>query len=49
MTVNKGFMRIFVDTDAFPNGIRDILIKASQRLNLPLIFIANKFLRLDKL
>ena len=42
-------MRIFVDADALPNGIRDILIKASQRLNLPLIFIANKFLRLEKL
>ena len=42
-------MQIFVDADAFPNGIRDILIKASQRLNLPLIFVANKSLRLEKL
>ena len=42
-------MQIFVDADAFPNGIRDILIKASQRLNLPLIFVANKPLRLEKL
>jgi uncharacterized protein YaiI (UPF0178 family) len=42
-------MQIFVDADAFPNGIRDILIKASQRLNLSLIFVANKPLRLEKL
>jgi hypothetical protein len=42
-------MQIFVDADAFPNGIRDILIKASQRLSLSLIFVANKPLRLEKL
>jgi uncharacterized protein YaiI (UPF0178 family) len=42
-------MQIFVDADAFPNVIRDILIKASLRLNVPLIFIANKPLRLEKL
>ncbi len=41
-------MQIFVDADAFPYGIRDILIKASQRLNLPLIFVANKSLSLEK-
>ena len=41
-------MRIFVDADAFPNVIKDILIKASLRLNVPLIFVANKPLRLDK-
>jgi uncharacterized protein YaiI (UPF0178 family) len=42
-------MQIFVDADAFPNVIRDILIKASLRLNVPLIFVANKPLRLEKL
>lgn len=42
-------MQIFVDADAFPNGIRDILIKASLRLNIRLIFVANKPLRLEKL
>lgn len=42
-------MKIFIDADAFPNGIRDILIKASLRLNIPLIFVANKPLRLEKL
>ena len=42
-------MQIFVDADAFPNGIKDILFKASLRLNIPLIFVANKPLRLEKL
>src|SRR5208337_1722190 len=41
-------MRIFVDADAFPNVIKDILIKASLRLNVPLVFVANKPLRLEK-
>jgi uncharacterized protein YaiI (UPF0178 family) len=42
-------MQIFVDADAFPNAIRDILIKASLRLNVPLIFVTNKPLRFEKL
>ena len=42
-------MQIFIDADAFPNVIRDILLKASLRLNVPLIFVANKPLRLEKL
>ncbi|PIX32120.1 hypothetical protein COZ60_00825, partial [Candidatus Bathyarchaeota archaeon CG_4_8_14_3_um_filter_42_8] len=42
-------MQIFVDADAFPKVIRDILIKASLRLSIPLIFVANKPLRLEKL
>ena len=42
-------MQILIDADAFPNSIRDILIKASLRLNLPLIFVANKPLRLEEL
>jgi uncharacterized protein YaiI (UPF0178 family) len=42
-------MQILIDADAFPNVIRDILIKASLRLNIPLIFVANKPLRLEKL
>ena len=42
-------MQIFIDADAFPNGARDILIKASLRLKIQLIFVANKPLRLEKL
>jgi uncharacterized protein len=41
-------MQIFIDADAFPNVIADILIKASLRLNVVLIFVANKPLRLEK-
>ncbi|MBN2178595.1 MAG: YaiI/YqxD family protein [Deltaproteobacteria bacterium] len=42
-------MQIYIDADAFPSGIRDILIKASLRLKIGLIFVANKPLRLEKL
>lgn len=42
-------MQIFIDADAFPNAIRDIVIKASARLNLPLTFVANKPLKLENL
>ncbi len=40
-------MKIFIDADAFPNSIRDIVVKAAVRLNLPLVFVANKPLRLE--
>jgi uncharacterized protein YaiI (UPF0178 family) len=38
-------MRIFIDADAFPNAIKDVLIRASVRLNVPLYFVANKPVR----
>jgi hypothetical protein len=38
-------MRIFVDADAFPNVVRDVLLRASTRLDVPLCFVANKPLR----
>ena len=38
-------MKIYIDADAFPNVIADILIRASERLNVPLVFVANKPLR----
>ncbi len=38
-------MRIFVDADAFPNANRDVLIRASARLKVPLCLVANKSLR----
>jgi uncharacterized protein len=41
-------MKIFIDADAFPGVIKDILIKASRRLNVPLVFVANKPLRIEK-
>jgi len=41
-------MNIYIDADAFPNVIADILIRASERLNIPLVFVANKPLRFKK-
>lgn len=40
-------MRIFIDADAFPNVIKDILVRASVRLNVPLVFVANKPVRVE--
>ena len=40
-------MQIFVDADAFPNVIKDILMRAAVRLNVPLVFVANKPLRIE--
>lgn len=39
-------MRIWIDADAFPNVIKDVLIRASVRLNVPLCFVANKPVRI---
>jgi uncharacterized protein YaiI (UPF0178 family) len=41
-------MQIFVDADAFPNVIKDILIRASERLHVPLVFVANQPVRLEQ-
>ena len=38
-------MQIWVDADACPNVIKKILFRAAVRLRIPLILIANKFLR----
>jgi hypothetical protein len=38
-------MQIWVDADACPNAIKEILFRAAERLRLPLILVANKFLR----
>jgi len=39
-------MRILVDADACPSAIKNILIKAGNRVHLKIIFVANKFLNL---
>jgi uncharacterized protein YaiI (UPF0178 family) len=41
-------MRIWVDADACPGPVRDVLLKASQRLKVPLVFVANKALSLPR-
>ncbi len=39
-------MTILVDADAFPRLARDILLRASTRLSIPVTFVANRFIRL---
>ncbi len=38
-------MKIWVDADAIPNVIKEILIKAAQRTNVELTFVANQYIR----
>lgn len=37
-------MKIYVDADACPNPIKDILVKAAQRTQTVTLFVANKWL-----
>jgi uncharacterized protein len=39
-------MQIYVDGDAFPNVLKDILFRAVQRVKTPLVMIANKRIRI---
>ena len=39
-------MTIWVDADAVPNEIRDVIVRAARRLGVPAVFVANKQLRL---
>jgi hypothetical protein len=41
-------MRIWVDADACPGPVRDILLRASQRLKVPAVFVANRALSLPR-
>jgi uncharacterized protein YaiI (UPF0178 family) len=38
-------MQIWVDADACPNVIKEILFRAAERLRIPLILVANSFMR----
>jgi len=38
-------MQIWVDADACPNVIKEILFRAAERMQIPLILVANTFLR----
>jgi len=38
-------MKIIIDADALPSGIKDILFRASERNGIPLILVANKELK----
>lgn len=39
-------MRIWVDGDACPKGVKEILFRASERTKIPVIVVANSYLRL---
>lgn len=39
-------MNIWVDADACPGVIKDIVFRAAERTKIPAIFVANQFLRL---
>lgn len=39
-------MKIWVDADAVPREIADIIIRAAQRVQIKAVFVANKFIRL---
>jgi uncharacterized protein YaiI (UPF0178 family) len=41
-------MKIWVDADACPGPVRDILIRAADRLRIPAVFVANKRLSLPR-
>jgi len=38
-------MRIYVDADGFPGAAKDLLIRAVVRVQVPLVFVANKPVR----
>lgn len=39
-------MKIWVDADACPGAIKDIVFRAAERTKVPAVFVANQFLRL---
>ncbi len=36
-------MKIWIDADACPRGVRDVVLRAAERRRVPLTFVANKF------
>jgi len=40
-------MKIFVDADGFPSAVKGLLIRAAIRLQVPLVFVANKKLKYE--
>jgi hypothetical protein len=43
--VSRKIMQIWIDADACPNVIKEILFRAAERLQIPLTLVANKPLR----
>ncbi len=42
-------MRLWIDADALPGDLKDLIIRASQRLSLETVFVANKAIKLPPL
>jgi uncharacterized protein len=40
-------MRLYVDADGFPGAAKDLVIRAAIRLQVPLVFVANKRVRYE--
>ena len=40
-------MRIYVDADGFPNAAKELVVRAAVRLQVPLVFVANKRVRYE--
>ena len=40
-------MRIWVDADALPGEVKEIILRASRRLSIPVVFVANKNVQVD--
>lgn len=47
--MNKLNFKIFVDADACPRSVRDVILRASERKRIETTFVANKFLQLPHL
>ena len=45
--MTRTFMQIYVDADGFPRAAKEILIRAALRLNVPVVFVANKPIPLE--
>jgi len=40
-------MQIYIDADGFPTAAKDLVIRAALRLQIPLVFVANKKVRYE--
>ncbi len=41
-------MKIYVDADALPNAVKDILFRAAERVGIPMILVANKKMKIPR-
>lgn len=41
-------MRIWIDADACPGPVKEIVLRAAERLQLPVVFVANKAIQIPR-